>query len=172
MKVLETGRLILRQLHTGDAAFILRIVNDPSWLKYIGDKGVRSLEGAEKYILTGPVDMYHRLGFGMWLVELKSNRKPIGLCGLIKRDTLDDVDLGFALLPAFCQKGYAIEAAAATLEYAQTDLQLSRVVAITSQDNTVSGRLLEKLGFKFERLLPVDPDDELLKFFVFEATGT
>lgn len=172
MKVLETDRLILRQLHTGDAAFIFRIVNEPSWLKYIGDKGVRSPEDAKKYILTGPVDMYQRLGFGMWLVELKSEQKPIGLCGLIKRDTLDDIDIGFALLPAFCQKGYAIEAAAATLEYAQTDLQLSRVVAITSQDNTASGRLLEKLGFKFERLLPVDPDDELLKFFVFEATGT
>ena len=87
MKVIETNRLILRQLHTGDAAFILSLLNDPSWLKYIGDKGVKSLQDAEKYILTGPVDMYQRLGFGLWLVELKSDQKPVGLCGLIKRDT-------------------------------------------------------------------------------------
>lgn len=169
VKIVETDRLILRQLHTGDAAFILRLVNDPSWLNYIGDKGVTSLEDAEKYILTGPVDMYERLGFGMWLVELKSTLEPIGLCGLIKRDTLDDIDIGFALLPAFCKKGYAIEAATATLEYARNRMLLTRVVAITSQDNRASGRLLAKLGFKYERLLQVDPEDDLLKLFVFET---
>ena len=170
MIVLETNRLVLRRLNTGDAAFALRLVNEPSWLQYIGDKGVRSLEEAENYLLTGPIDMYERLGFGMWMVELKPNRKPIGFCGLIKRDTLDDVDIGFALLPDFCQQGYAFEAATATLEYAQTRLKLTRIVAITSQDNAASGRLLEKLGFKYERLLQPSPDDDELKFFVFEAS--
>jgi len=166
--VLETNRLVLRRLDTGDAAFTLRLVNEPSWLQYIGDKGVRSLEEAENYLLTGPIDMNERLGFGMWMVELKPSRKPIGFCGLIKRETLDDVDIGFALLPEYCQKGYAFEAASATLDYAKTQLNLPRIVAITSQDNAVSGKLLEKLGFRYERLLQLSPDDEELKFFVYE----
>jgi len=169
MKVFETDRLVLRWLEPCDAAFILRLVNEPSWLQYIGDKGVKSLGDARKYIRTGPVDMYQRLGFGLWLVELKMNRKPIGICGLIKRDTLDDVDIGFALLPEFWKKGYAFEAAAATLNYAIDVLNLKRIVAITSQDNEASGDLLEKLGFQFEQLIREDPDDEKLKFFVFEA---
>ena len=168
MKILETERLVLRQLEPGDAAFILRLVNEPSWLRYIGDKGVRSLDDAKKYIQTGPVDMYRRLGFGLWLMELKSKRESVGLCGLIKRDTLDDVDLGYALLPEFCKKGYALEAAAATMKYAEIRLKLKRVVAITSQDNEASGNLLEKLGFQLERLVAVDTDEEELKFFAIE----
>jgi len=165
MKILETERLVLRQLEPGDAAFILRLVNEPSWLRYIGDKGVRSLDDAKKYIQTGPVDMYRRLGFGLWLMELKSKRESVGLCGLIKRDTLDDVDLGYALLPEFCKKGYAYEAAAATLNYAQAGLNLRRIVAITSQDNEASGKLLEKLGFQLEGLVQMNPDEEALKLF-------
>lgn len=167
--VLETDRLTLRQLTTGDAAFILRLLNEPSFVRHIGDKDVRSLSDAENYILTGPVDMYHRLGFGLWLVEQKPNLVPIGLCGLLKRETLDDVDIGFALLPEFCRKGYAYEAASATLEHAQNHLQLSRLVATTSQDNSASGRLLDKLGFEYEQLIPWGPDEETVKLFVFEA---
>jgi len=168
MRVLETERLVLRWLEPGDVAFILRLVNEPSWLRYIGDKGVKSLQDAENYILTGPVDMYQRLGFGLWLVALKPDHEPIGICGLIKRDTLDDVDIGFALLPEFCKKGYALEAAAATMKYAEIRLKLKRVVAITSQDNEASGNLLEKLGFQLERLVAVDTDEEELKFFAIE----
>ena len=171
MKVLETDRLILREFDISDAAFILRLVNDPSWLHYIGEKGVRSLEDAENYIRTGPVDMYQRLGFGLWLVELKPHQEPIGMCGLLKRDTLDDVDIGFALLPEFCQKGYAYEAAAATVEHAKTHLLLSRIVAITSQDNAASCALLEKLGFQFEKLQRLTPDDDELKLFALELPG-
>jgi len=166
MKVLETKRLILRQLEVDDAPFILRLVNEPSWLQYIGDKGVGSLEDAKNYILSGPVDMYQRKGFGLWLVELKTNGEPIGICGLIKRETLDDVDIGFALLPEFWKHGYAFEAADATMQFATGKLNLTRVVAITSQDNEASGKLLERLGFEFECLTP---DQEELKLFVFEV---
>jgi len=168
--ILETERLTLRRLHTDDAPFALRLVNEPSWLEHIGDKGVKTLEDAGNYLLTGPLDMYERLGHGMWMVELRSNKEPIGFCGLIKRDTLDDVDIGFALLPEFCRQGYAFEAAAATLEYAQTQLGLSRIVAITSQENKASGSLLEKLGFEFNKLLEPGSGDDALKFFVFEVS--
>ena len=168
MKVLDTQRLVLRWLEAGDAAFILRLVNEPSWLRYIGDKGIKSLRDAEDYMQSGPVDMCQRLGFGLWLAELKPNHVPIGICGLIKRETLDDVDIGFALLPEFCKQGYALEAAAATLGFARARLKLSRVVAITSQDNEASGKLLEKLGFQMERLLRMDGDEEELKLFAID----
>ena len=112
MKVLETDRLILRWLSTDDAEFILELLNEPSFLQYIGDKGVRTLEDARNYILNGPVDMYARLGFGLYLTELKERGVPLGICGLLKRDGLEDVDIGFAFLPRFWAKGYAYESAA------------------------------------------------------------
>lgn len=165
MQILETQRLVLRQLEAGDAAFILRLVNEPSWLKYIGDKGVSTLEDAEDYIQSGPVDMYQRLGFGLWLVELKPAMEAIGLCGLIKRDTLDDVDIGFALLPEFCRNGYSYEAANATLELAKSRFALSRIVAITLPSNTASCGLLEKLGFELQQLVRLSPDDDELRLY-------
>ncbi|MCW8925638.1 MAG: GNAT family N-acetyltransferase [Xanthomonadales bacterium] len=165
MQILETDHLTLRQLEAGDAAFILHLVNEPSWLQYIGDKGVTTLEDAANYIRTGPVDMYRRLGFGLWLVELKPEMEPIGMCGLLRRDTLDDVDIGFALLPEYWNRGYAFEAAAATLEYAKTRLALGRVLAITRPDNAASCALLEKLGFALERLVRLSPDDDELRLY-------
>ncbi|MFI4982343.1 MAG: GNAT family N-acetyltransferase, partial [Nevskiales bacterium] len=115
MKVLETERLVLRRLVAEDAPFILELLSDPSWLRFIGDKGVRNLDDARLYIRIGPAAMYARLGHGLYLTELKDGGIPIGLCGLIKRDTLDDVDIGFAFLPQYRGQGYAREAAAATL---------------------------------------------------------
>ncbi len=165
MQILETDRLALRQLASNDAAFILRLVNEPSWLRYIGDKGVSTLDEAKDYIQTGPVDMYQRLGFGLWLVELKPGMEPIGICGLLKRDTLDDVDIGFALLPEFWHKGYAYEAAAATLDHAKTHLALERILAITTPDNAASCSLLEKLGFALEELVRLSPDDDELRLY-------
>ena len=108
MTVLETERLRLRRLTVDDAAFILELVNDPSWLRFIGDRGVRNLDDARSYILKGPVASYEKHGFGLWLVELKAEATPIGICGLLQRDTLPDVDIGFALLPQFCGQGYAV----------------------------------------------------------------
>src|SRR5438552_2883098 len=135
MNVLETERLRLRWLSAEDAAFMLELVNDPAWLRFIGDRGVRTLEDARGYILNGPVAMYRRVGFGLYLVELKQSRTPIGICGLIKRAGLEDVDIGFAFLPAFCGQGYAYESASAMIAYAQDTLGLYRVVAITAPDN-------------------------------------
>jgi RimJ/RimL family protein N-acetyltransferase len=165
MKVLETERLILRWLSTDDAAFILRLVNEPSWLKYIGDKGVRTIQDAENYIRNGPVEMYGRLGFGLYLVELKDGSEPLGICGLIKRKSLEHVDLGFAFLPNFWRNGYAYEAAAAAMSYGKSVLGLSRIVAIVSQDNHPSSKLLEKLGFRFERLVALNSDEEELELY-------
>ena len=167
MQVLETQRLILRRFNLADAPFILRLVNEPSWLEFIGDKGVRSLEDARGYLTRGPLDMYERHGFGMYMTELKPERVPIGMCGLIKRDTLPDVDIGFALLPEFWGRGYAYEAASAVLlDHARRDFDLERILAITSPHNESSIRLLEKMGMTFERLLELTPNDPVRLFAI------
>ncbi|MCL4303362.1 MAG: GNAT family N-acetyltransferase [Anaerolineae bacterium] len=165
MKVLETDRLNLRWLSTEDAAFILGLLNEPSWLQFIGDRGVRTLEDARTYILTGPVEMYTRLGFGLYLVELREGGIPIGMCGLIKRDFLDDVDVGFAFLPAYWGQGYAYEAASAVIAYGAEVVGLKRIVAITNSDNHRSARLLEKLGLRFERMVSYPGEDQEIRLF-------
>jgi RimJ/RimL family protein N-acetyltransferase len=165
MKVLETDRLILRRLSVEDAAFILELVNEPSWLRFIGDRGVRTLEDALSYILKGPVETYGRHGFGLYLTELKADGVPIGLCGLIKRDSLKDVDIGFAFLPRFWSKGYAHEAAAAVMAHGRSAFGLERLVAITSPDNHGSIKVLEKIGLKFERMVRLSEDEPELKLF-------
>ena len=163
--MLETARLVLRWLSTDDAEFILELLNEPSFLQFIGDKGVRTLEDARNYILNGPVEMYNRLGFGLYLTELKESGVPLGICGLIKRDGLEDVDIGFAFLPRFWAKGYAYESAAAVLAYGRDVLGLKRIVAITSPDNHASGRLLEKLGLRFERTMRLSENAEEVRLF-------
>lgn len=149
--LLKTERLLLRHLGPDDAPFILRLLNEPSWLENIGDKGVRTATEAQRYIETGPVEMYGRLGFGLYQVRLISSDEPIGMCGLLKRETLEDVDLGFAFFPEFWGNGYAREAAAGVLSYARSRLGLARIVAITAPDNDASRRVLETLGFELER---------------------
>ena len=169
MTVLETDRLTLRQLTIDDAAFIFELVNDPDWLRFIGDRGVRTLEDARNYILNGPLAMYERVGFGLYLVKRKSDGVPIGMCGLIKREGLDDVDLGFAYLLQFRAQGYAYESASAVLAYGRREFGLKRIVAITSLDNVRSIQLLEKLGFVFEKIIRLSDDGEELKLFAAEA---
>ena len=171
MKVLETDRLILRWLSTDDAEFILTILNEPSWLRYIGDRGVRTIEDARDYILKGPVEMYARLGFGFYMVELKEGGIPIGLCGLIKRDFLDDADIGFAFLPKYWAQGYAYESASAVIEYGKAVLGLKRIVAITSSDNHRSGRLLEKLGLRYERMVKFPGEEREVRLFAIDLRG-
>jgi [ribosomal protein S5]-alanine N-acetyltransferase len=149
-QVLKTARLILRRLGADDAPFILRLLNEPSWLENIGDKGVRTAADARRYIETGPVEMYGRLGFGLYQVRLATSDAPIGMCGLLKRDTLENPDLGFAFFPEFWGNGYAHEAAAAVLSYARSTLGLARIVAITAPNNDASRRLLGKLGFELQ----------------------
>lgn len=168
LKVLETERLLLRRLSPEDAEFILRLLNEPSWLRFIGDKGVRTIEDARNYILQGPVDMYSRLGFGLYLVELKEDGVPMGICGLIKRDSLEDVDIGFALLPKFWGKGYAYESASAVMAYGKRAFGLTRLAAITSLDNHVSAGLLEKLGFGFEKVVKLSEGSEGVRLFTID----
>ena len=165
MIILETERLALRKLSTDDADFVLELLNEPSFLQYIGDRGVRSLEDAREYILNRLVASYERNGFGLYLVELKESSIPIGISGLVKRDALPDADIGFAFLPAYWSKGYALESAAAVMNYAREVLGLPRIVAITSLDNEASAKLLEKIGLRFERLIKLSEDAEEVKLF-------
>ena len=165
MKILETDRLILRQLSTEDAAFILELVNEPSFIQNIGDRGVRTLEDARAYILRVAISSYEKNGFGLYLVELKDSGQSIGMCGLIKRDGLEDVDIGYAFLPRFWLNGYAVEAAAAVKDYARDMLGLKRLVAITDPANQGSIRVLEKIGLKYEKMVRLSADDIELKLF-------
>lgn len=162
--IIETARLTLSEFSADDAAFILELLNTPSWLQYIGDRNVHTLEEARNYLLYGPLSSYKRSGFGFYLVRLKENGIPLGMCGLVKRDLLEHADLGFAFLPQYENKGYGHEAASATLEYARKTLKMKRVAAITLENNLSSLRLLHKLGFKYERSVRFPGDEELLLF--------
>jgi len=163
---LETERLTLREFTTDDAEFSLRLLNEPSFLRFIGDKGVRNLQDARQYILNGPIASYNQNGFGLYLVVLKSTNTSIGMCGLIKRETLTDVDIGFAFLPEFWNKGYALESATAVFSYGKDVLKLPRIVAITNKDNVTSGKLLERLGLHFDRLIDLNGDGDETKLFI------
>lgn len=171
MQVLETPRLVLRWATTDDAPFIFELLNEPSFIQYIGDKGVRTLDDARNYILTGPVASYQRFGHGLYLVLLKDTRTPIGMCGLLKRDTLPDVDIGYAFRPAFWLKGYAYEATSAVLAHGWKAFGLKRIVAITSPDNAGSKAVLEKLGLRFEESITLTPGQET-HLFAIEAQQT
>lgn len=165
MQVLETERLVLRWAEEKDAGFIYRLLNEPVWLRYIGDKGIRTLDDAVAYIQNGPRAMYERDGFGLFVVELKEDRIPIGLCGLIKRDGLEDVDIGYAFLADYHARGFALEAAKATVDYAK-ELGLTRIVAITTKDNQASSKLLENLGMKLDGYVTLPNDTEELKKYM------
>jgi RimJ/RimL family protein N-acetyltransferase len=164
MNVIETQRLVLRQLELDDAAFILELLNEPAFLRFIGDKGVRTLGGAREYMLKGPIDSYGRHGFGL-LAACLLDGTPIGICGLVKRDGLTEADVGFALLSRHCANGYAAESASAVLVHARQVLRLPRVVAITSPENRGSIAVLEKIGLKFERMIRLAEHGPELKLF-------
>jgi len=165
LTVLETERLLLCQFSIEDADFILELLNDPSFIRNIGDRGVRTVDGANSYILNGPLASYAKNGFGLYLVKLKVTNESIGMCGLIKRNTLEDVDIGYAFLPKFWSKGYAVESALAVKEYAKNVIRLKRIVAITDPVNVGSIHVLEKIGFQFERMVRLSEDDIDLKLF-------
>lgn len=163
---LLTARLRLRWIVEQDAAFLLRLYNEPSFLRYIGDRGVHSLADAVAFVERGPRQSYRQHGFGLYLAERIDDGEPVGICGLIKRDTLDDVDLGFAFVPEHWRRGYAIEAGQATLRHALQDVGLRRVVAITVADNHGSIAVLQRLGFQHERqLTPADADAARLQLY-------
>ena len=163
--VLETARLTLSRMSTDDAEFILRLVNEPSFLHFIGDKGVRTLEDARQYILTGPVASYEEFGFGLYLTRLKQGGVPIGMCGLVKRQGLAHADIGFAFVPEFWAQGYAAESAVAVMDYGKSALGMQRILAVTASDNSGSIALLEKIGLRFERMIKLPDDDDEIKLF-------
>jgi RimJ/RimL family protein N-acetyltransferase len=163
--ILETERLALRKLSVKDAEFILELLNEPSFLKNIGDKGVRNQAGATQYILDGPMASYERFGFGLYRVELKDSQTPIGICGLLKRDSLPDVDVGFAFLPKYWARGYAVESASAVMKHGRDVLGIGRIVAITAPDNQGSIKVLEKIGLKFEGLIRLSERESDVKLF-------
>jgi len=160
--VLETERLALRRFTLDDADFAYRLVNDPAWLRNIGDRNVRNPEDARGYLAKGPIAMYEKYGFGMWVATLKTTGEAIGTCGLIKRDSLEHVDIGFAFLPEFRGQGYALESALATLEYGRREVGLTRMLAIVSPANQPSIRILEKLGLRFERNITMPGETEAI----------
>lgn len=162
--VIETARLILRRLTLDDAEFILGLLNEPSFLQNIGDKGVRNLDHARNYLHSGPIASYEKFGFGLYLVQLKDGHVPIGMCGLLKREALPDVDIGFSFLPQFWSKGYAFESASAVMAHGKRVFGLERIVGLVKPGNQGSIRVLEKLGLKFEkmiRVLDAETEDKL-----------
>jgi len=162
MNILETERLSLREFTTDDAAFIFELVNEPSFIQNIGDRNVRSLADAINYLEKGPISSYARNGFGLYHVQLKESGESIGMCGLIKRDALEVVDIGYAYLPKFWSKGYAVEAALAIKEQARS-FRLKRLVAIVDPVNIGSIRVVEKIGLTFEKMIQLSADDIELK---------
>ncbi|MFD2822330.1 GNAT family N-acetyltransferase [Lacinutrix iliipiscaria] len=166
MIVAETHRLIISKFTLYDAAFFLELVNTPHWIKYIGDRNIKTIEQAKQRIKEGHLKSYNTYGFGFYKLQLKEeNNKTIGTCGLIKRDTLDHADIGFALLPAYEGKGYGYESALAILKLAKEDFKLETVLAITLPTNKPSIHLLEKLGLSYQKKVkPFEDDKELLLF--------
>jgi ribosomal-protein-alanine N-acetyltransferase len=162
---MTTGRLLIRQFVIDDAEFIVELLNQPSFIRFIGDKKVRTADDARSYIATGPIESYQWHGFGLYLVELKDRKVPIGMCGVLKRESLPDPDLGFAFLPEYWGKGYAFEAALAALDQARDFFKLTRILAITNPDNDASIKLLAKLGFQFERVMKLSSDSDEVKLF-------
>lgn len=169
MNVLETARLNLRRLTGDDAAFILELLNDPDFIKNIGDRGVRTEADARRYISDGAVASYEKHGFGLYLVELKESGAAIGICGLVKRDSLADVDVGFAFLPRYRSNGYAVESASAVKAYAFDVLGLKRLVAIVDPANAGSMRVLEKIGLRYERTLRLSAGAPEVRLYASDA---
>lgn len=161
MPLLQTARLTLSEFTQKDAPLMLALLNDPDFVRNVGDRDVHSIDDAARYIASGPMAMYRRHNLGLLKVEL-ADGTAIGTCGLVRRDGLDDVDIGFAFLPAFRNRGYALEAARAVMEYGRDTICLQRIVAIARPDNTPSIRLLEKMGLKREGLVTLPGDSEEL----------
>ena len=165
MIVVETERLVVRHVSVDDAGFMLELLNDPAFLRFVGDKGVRTLEDARRYIREGPIESYRRDGFGLYLAVLKEGGTPVGVCSLMKRPALTHPDLGFAFLPAYRSQGYAFESASAVMTYAREALGMRRLLAIVSPDNDASVSLLGKLGLKFERMVQMPGEERPIKLF-------
>lgn len=165
--IIETERLILRKFTLNDSAFMLELLNTPAWLRFIGDRGIRTIEETDQYLLDGNIRSYQEYGFGFYVVVVKETNEPIGICGIKKREELDDVDIGFGFFPQFIGKGYGYEAASATLDYALNILKIKRIVAIVNPENSPSIGLIKKIGLVFEKMIQLSPKDiELMLFSI------
>lgn len=164
MIITQTERLTIRSLALADASFIYDLVNQPSWLEHIGDKGVRSLQDAETYIQL-VANSYQKNGFGLCRIEITSSSEAIGICGLVKRDSLQNFDIGFALLSEYEGNGYALESASAILQIAKEEYKLRRIAAICTPNNHSSIKLLEKLGFQLDPSTSPDSNGKPLRLF-------
>jgi RimJ/RimL family protein N-acetyltransferase len=162
---LETARLVLRRLEFDDAPFVMALLNEPSFIQNIGDRGVRSLEDAKRYLREGPMAMYDRYGFGLWHTALKSDGTPVGMCGLLQREHFKDPDVGYAFFPEYWGRGFAFEAAEATLRHGLAKFGMKRVIATVAVGNTGSIRVLEKLGMEFERLYEDKPGERPVRLY-------
>ena len=164
--IFETERLIIREMTLKDASFLLKLVNDPTWIQFIGDKNVHTIKDAEKYIQEKMIDSYKKNGFGFYAVVNKNMNTSIGITGLIDREGLENIEVGFAFLNEFAGKGYAYESTKAILNYAATTLKISRIVAITDLDNIKSAKLLERLGLRFDKNIQLPEFEKENKLFV------
>jgi [ribosomal protein S5]-alanine N-acetyltransferase len=162
---LETGRLTLQRFEFDDAPYVVELLNQPSFLRNIGDRGVRSADDAHRYLREGPMAMYEKYGFGLWRVSRRSDGVFVGMCGLLKRDILPDVDVGYAFLPDHWGQGYAFEAANATVEYGARAFGLKRIIGVVSDHNVASIRVLEKVGMRFERMYPMHPGEPDVRLY-------
>lgn len=169
MTILVTERLTLSRLSYDDRAFIVELVNEPSFIHYIGDKNVSTEDDARRYLREGPIGSYEKFGYGLFLVSLKDAACPAGICGLVKRPEFDDPDIGFAFLKRYCGQGYALESAKAVLQYGFSELGLTRIIAMADADNGRSVGLLAKLDLKFERMVRMPGDDHDINLYAIEA---
>ncbi len=162
---METERLYLSDVTVEDSALMLAVWNDPAFMRNVADRGIRSNEQAREAIANGARKLFEEFGYGPYSMALKSNGAMIGICGLFKRENLDDPDIGFAVLPDYCGKGYAGEAALAVVDYARSNLGIEKLTAIVSATNTASIGLIEKLGLVFERMITMPGDDEAIRLY-------
>jgi len=163
--MLETERLRLRKMTLDDAGLMLAVWNDPAFVRHVGDRGIRTTEDARDAMQKGALHLYEEYGYGPYRIGLKEDDTPIGICGLFRRDGLDEPDIGYSTLPDYCGKGYAFEAAAAVVDYAFAELSLERLIAIISPGNEASLSLIRKLGFEFENMHNMPDDDDAVCIF-------
>lgn len=162
--LLETERLTIRKFTKSDAVFVCALLNTPGWLQFIGDRNIRTVPDAESYIQTLE-DHHSQHGFGPVLVSEKETSLPLGMCSLIKRESLEQVDIGFAFMPEHMGQGYAYEATQGIYHYAKQNLGLLKICAITNTDNFASIKLLQKMGFVLEKEVILDGETEPLLLF-------
>ncbi len=172
MIILKTNRLLLREASVDDSEFILKLVNEPAWQKFISNLSIDTIEKASEYIEQKLITMYQKFGFGLWVVERTDDKIPIGLCGLLKRDSLQNIDLGFAFLSDYWGRGFATEAAIASLMYAEKEIKVKKIVAITHPLNISSVKLLERAGFIYEETFSHPGSDEVLSLYAKTEQGT